>query len=91
MDVINCSQGIKAEIDIYTKLSELQKIEYDNGKKDKIQVDSIKDEYSPIEIKKAVEQLNKFLEADKTHVEYEAHDKFGDLMIKIVDDKTKEG
>lgn len=43
------------------------------------------------EIKKAVEKLNKFLEEDNTHAVYEMHDKFkNDLMIKIVDDKTKE-
>ncbi|GLC32327.1 flagellar protein FlaG [Clostridium omnivorum] len=39
-------------------------------------------------IKKAVDKLNKFLEDDKTHAEYEVHDKFRDIMIKIVDDKT---
>lgn len=90
MDVINFGQGVKAEIDIYTKLNALQKVEDNNHKKDKIQVGNIKDEYSPKEIKKAVEKLDKLLEGDRAHVEYDVHDKFGDLMIKIVDDKTKE-
>jgi flagellar protein FlaG len=43
------------------------------------------------EIKKAVAKLNKFLEGDNAHAVYEMHDKFkNDLMIKIIDDKTKE-
>lgn len=40
------------------------------------------------DIKKAVDKLNKFLEDDKTHAEYEVHDKLKDIMIKIIDDKT---
>lgn len=39
-------------------------------------------------IKKAVDKLNKFLEDDKTHAEYEVHDKLKDIMIKIIDDNT---
>lgn len=86
MDVIKISQGVKAEIDTYTKPQEIQKIEYN---KDEIEIDNKKDEYSEKDIKKAVEKLNKFLEDDNTHAEYAVHDKFGDIMIKIVDDKTK--
>lgn len=41
-------------------------------------------------VKKAVDKLNKFLEDDRTHAEYEVHDKLKDIMIKIVDDKTGE-
>ncbi|MPM26030.1 hypothetical protein SDC9_72531 [bioreactor metagenome] len=42
------------------------------------------------EVEKSVEKLNKFLEDEKVHVEYEVHDKFNQLMIKIIDDDTKE-
>lgn len=42
------------------------------------------------EVKKSVEKLNKFLEDEKVHVEYEVHDKLNQLMIKIIDDNTKE-
>lgn len=43
------------------------------------------------DLKNAVDKLNKFLEDNKTHAEYEYHDKFNnDLMIKIVDDKSGE-
>jgi len=40
------------------------------------------------DLDKAIDKVNKFLEDNKTHAEYEIHDKFRDLMIKIVDDKT---
>lgn len=40
------------------------------------------------DVKKAIEKINKFLEDDSTHAVYEVHDKFKDIMIKIVDDKT---
>jgi flagellar protein FlaG len=40
------------------------------------------------DVKKAIEKINKFLEDDSTHAVYEIHDKFKDIMIKIVDDKT---
>jgi len=42
------------------------------------------------DLKKAVDKLNKFLEDNKTHAEYQFHDKFtNDLMVKIVDDNGK--
>ncbi|GFZ30985.1 flagellar protein FlaG [Clostridium zeae] len=57
---------------------------------DKNSIDT-KDKSDEREIKKAVDKLNKFLEGDNAHAVYEMHDKFkNDLMIKIVDDKTKE-
>lgn len=90
MEVINFGQGVKAEIDTYTKPQEIQKLEDNKEQKNKIEIDNKKDEYSEKDIKKAVEKLNKFLEDDNTHAEYIVHDKFGDVMIKIIDDKTKE-
>jgi flagellar protein FlaG len=42
------------------------------------------------DIKNAIDKVNKFLEDNGTHAEYEIHDKFKDIMIKIVDNKTKE-
>lgn len=47
-------------------------------------------EYTEKDLKKAVEKLNKFLEDDNTHAEYNVHDKFGDIMIKVIDNTTKE-
>lgn len=43
------------------------------------------------DIKKAVDKLNDFLQGEKTHVEFERHDKFkNQFIIKIIDDETKE-
>lgn len=40
------------------------------------------------DLKNAIDKLNKFLEDNKTHAEYEVHDKLNDVMIKIIDDNT---
>lgn len=40
--------------------------------------------------KKAVDKLNKLLEDTPTHVEYEIYGKLNSIMIKVVDDNTKE-
>ncbi|AQR97023.1 flagellar protein FlaG [Clostridium saccharoperbutylacetonicum] len=42
------------------------------------------------ELDKAMNYLNKFLEPEKTHAEYSIHKDLGTMIIKIVDDKTKE-
>lgn len=49
-----------------------------------------KSEYTKQDLDRAVSKLNRFLEGDKTHAEYQVHDKLNTVMIKIVDDKTKE-
>ncbi|WP_333859928.1 flagellar protein FlaG [Clostridium sp.] len=40
--------------------------------------------------KKAVDKLNKLLEDKPTHLEYEIYGKLNSVMIKVVDDNTKE-
>lgn len=49
-----------------------------------------KEKFTKEKLDKAVEKLNKFLEDEMTHAEYEKHEDLGTLMIKIVDDETKE-
>lgn len=41
-------------------------------------------------LKNSVDKLNKFLEDENVHAEYEIHDKLKDVMIKIVNSDTKE-
>jgi len=48
-----------------------------------------KNEYTKEELDKAIKKLNKFLEDEKTHAEYEKHKDLGTLMIKIIDDETE--
>lgn len=49
---------------------------------------SEKGEIKEKDLKNALDKLNKFLEDNRTHAEYQVHDKLNDVMIKIVDDKT---
>ena len=42
------------------------------------------------DVEQAVKKLNNFLKDDNTYAEYEVHEKFGDITIKIIDEKTKE-
>ncbi|WP_242850458.1 flagellar protein FlaG [Clostridium botulinum] len=42
------------------------------------------------DIKESIKKLNKFLQGEKTHLEYERHDVFkNQFIVKIVDNKTK--
>lgn len=49
-----------------------------------------KDEYNQKELDDALAKINNFLKDEKTHAEYSRHKDFGTLMIKIIDDETKE-
>ncbi len=49
-----------------------------------------KEKFTKEKLDKAVEKLNKFLEDENTHAEYEKHEDLGTLMVRIVDDETKE-
>ena len=40
------------------------------------------------EIKRSVDKVNKYLEGEKTHVEYEVYNKFNTVTIKFVDNDT---
>ncbi|ETJ19569.1 FlaG family protein [human gut metagenome] len=42
------------------------------------------------ELDKSLKKLNRFLEDDLAHAEYSVHEDFGTVMIKIIDDNTKE-
>ncbi len=49
-----------------------------------------KEQYSEKEIKNALEKLNTFLEDKHTYAEYAVHEKLGTVMIKIIEDDTKQ-
>lgn len=52
--------------------------------------DTTKKEVGKEDVKNAVDKLNKFLEGEKVHAVYEVHEKLNDIMIKIVNNDTKE-
>jgi flagellar protein FlaG len=49
-----------------------------------------KQEYSKKDVEDAVKKINNFLKDDKTHAEYTYNEEMKTMMIKVVDEKTKE-
>lgn len=47
-------------------------------------------EYDEKDLVKSVKKLNKFLEDENVHAEYSIHKELNAIMIKIVDNKTKD-
>ncbi|MBU3195841.1 flagellar protein FlaG [Clostridium algidicarnis] len=47
-------------------------------------------DFSKEDMKVSVEKLNKFLQGENVHAEYEMHEKLNQIMIKIVNTDTKE-
>lgn len=55
------------------------------------EVSVLKNESIEKDIKSAVNKLNKFLQGENTHLEYERHKVFkNQFIVKIIDNKTKE-
>lgn len=46
--------------------------------------------YREEDLSKAVDKLNKFLKDEHTYAEYSIHEKLGDVMVKIINQDTKE-
>ena len=62
-----------------------------SANRDVIEAVSAKDKgYREEDIAKAVDKLNKFLKDENTYAEYSTHKELGDIMIKIIDQDTKE-
>ncbi|KEI16204.1 flagellar protein FlaG [Clostridium haemolyticum] len=52
--------------------------------------DERNEEVKEKDIKESIKKLNKFLEGEKTHLEYERHEVFkNQFIVKIVDNNTK--
>ena len=47
-------------------------------------------ENNEIEIKNAVGKINKLLEGQSTHLQYEKHDVLNQMIIKVIDDNTSQ-
>lgn len=86
---INKGESTKEEISSTTIINELMNNDNIQGKKAQ-EAKSKEEKYNKKELKKAVDEVNKFLIKDKTHAEYSVHEVFNRIMIKIIDDKTDE-
>lgn len=73
---------------LYCNLESNDVIEVNNKRVN--EVENEKTKYNKSNLKNAVEDLNKVLKAEDAYAEYNVHDFFGDILIKIVDNKTKE-
>jgi len=47
-------------------------------------------ENSEKEIKNAVNKINKFLEGEGTHLQYEKHDVLNEMIVKVIDNNSNE-
>lgn len=86
---INKVESTKEEISSTTIINELMNNDNIQGKKAQ-EAKSEEEKYNKKELKKAVDEVNKYLVKDKTHAEYSVHEVFNRIMIKIIDDKTDE-
>ena len=86
---INKVESTKEEISSTTIINELMNNDNIQGKKVQ-EAKSEEEKYNKKELKKAVDEVNKYLVKDKTHAEYSVHEVFNRIMIKIIDDKTDE-
>lgn len=84
---INKVESTKEEISSTTIINELMNNDNIQGKKAQ-EAKSEEEKYNKKELKKAVDEVNKYLVKDKTHAEYSVHEVFNRIMIKIIDDKT---
>lgn len=86
---INIDYTVKTEVSSHTPSPVVVKTA-DNTSKSAQNPNVEQENPSKEEVTKAVDKLNKFLEGESVHAEYAVHEKLGDVMIKIVDNKTKE-
>jgi flagellar protein FlaG len=96
MEVNRISQGRQISGDLLNKNQEGSKTGQNNGigvkqnPQPAAGVGQADEKFSAEDVKNAVDKLNKFLEDNNTRAVYEVHDKFKDIMIKIVDNNTEE-
>ena len=86
MDICGNIKNESADLNKFYKISENVKtsklVEIDNSLKEK--------QNSEKEIKNAVGKINKILEGEGTHLQYEKHDVLNQMIIKVVDNNTNE-
>ena len=101
MDVKNVGQN-SSNLNVYSSnLSEYTQTSNDTAVPQTQQVQKVeaqtlvdnntkKQEYSKKELDNALKKIDGFLKDEHTHTEYAYHKDFHTLMIKIIDDNTKE-
>lgn len=75
-----------AETNAEMAIPQVQKVETQASESD----NSKNQEYNKNDLDKALRKLNNFLKDERTHAEYSVHKDLGTIMIKVVDEDTKE-
>jgi len=86
MDIGGNIKNENADINKFYKIAENVKV----SKPDEIDNSLNEKKNSEIEIKNAIGKINKILEGDSTHLQYEKHDVFNEMIIKVIDDNTNQ-
>ncbi|MBE6055228.1 MAG: flagellar protein FlaG [Clostridium sartagoforme] len=87
MDLKVASQGGQVNL----KTSVTTEIKQVPANRDVVEAVTAKDKgYREEDVAKAVDKLNKLLKDENTYAEYSVHKDLGDIMIKIIDQDTKE-
>ena len=85
MDMKVIGQGGQTNLNVVKSNMEVNSVEKElttNAEKE--------ERYTKENLDKTIKKLNGFLKDDNAYAEYNVHEKFGDIMIKIVDRDTKE-
>ena len=81
-NLINKSEVINQQVNLPATEKQKSSKDMNHGNEKNIKEDHIK---------RAVDKLNKFLQGEETHIEYERHDKLkNEFIIKIINNDTKE-
>ncbi|WP_123053466.1 flagellar protein FlaG [Clostridium sp. JN-1] len=88
MDVRGISQGGQLSLDFIAVDSNKFSNDLDNESLQHKDVNEKSVEEK--DVKKAVDKFNKLLEDKSTHLEYEVYGKFKDIVVRVVDDSTKD-
>jgi len=86
MDIGGINQSTSSDIDKFYKVVEKNVV----SKPVEINSSLNEKEKNEKEVKRAVIKINKFLEGESTHLQYEKHDVLNTMIVKIVDNTTNE-
>lgn len=80
----NLSEYVETNAEV--SIPQVEKIETPSSETD----NSKNQDYNKNELDKALRKLNNFLKDERTHAEYSVHKDLGTIMIKVIDEDTKE-
>lgn len=87
MDIMVTSQGGQANLNLKKTTENIKVVE---GKDAVKEINHKENDYDKKELDKALNKLNGFLKDEHTVAEYSVHETLGNIMIKIINQDTKE-